>query len=130
MIEEAETNQLAHLFNAQKITELKQRSAKLQGAGKKLLAGNSTRMRDDIVRLTVAVENLKRDVFTEVETGQQSRIASLIQETLMELGFQSQAGEPPVIKLNGDITHVEVMASRSGQTGKTSRCPYGRSGAQ
>lgn len=111
MVEEVKAHQLTELFNTEKLALLIQRIAKWRSAGKRLLAGDSQKLSDDIKLLSKSVELLKGDVFAEVATGQQSRVANLIRETLVEEGFRSQAGEAPVITQNGDITRVEVMTS-------------------
>ncbi len=106
------------LCNQQKATDLKQRLETQIQKARSLLQGNNPQSRRDLGRLTVAVENLKQAVFTTVKAGQQQTIGTLIQSTLSELGYQSDAGEQPVVKVHGDITRVEVMASRTNIPGQ------------
>ncbi len=110
MLEEAEATKL---LDTQKVVSLKQRVATLQQRTRTLLQSSNAHIQDGIQRLTAAVEILQHDVFAEVQTSQQSTIATTIQTTLTELGFQSDARELPSLKINGDTMRVEVMASQA-----------------
>ncbi|HTK12129.1 MAG TPA: hypothetical protein VL485_33465 [Ktedonobacteraceae bacterium] len=115
MLQEAEAIQLA---DAQRLAGLRQRIALFQQRANLLLQRTSQQMQDDLTRLTTGVELLRQEVFTLVKSGQQQTIATLIQTTLNELGFTSEIGEAPEITRNGEVTRVEVMASREKTTGE------------
>lgn len=104
--------QAIQLVNRQKLDNLAGRVSSLQQEAQGLLQGTSSDTQQRLARLTLRIQLLKEDVFAEVKKSQQQKVADTIQNTLVELGFGSEAAGQPVVKVNGNMLRVEALAAR------------------